>query len=164
MTTSARNLTPVFAGLVLLLGPPTWAQEGRSDEEAMQLAREAARTIQGAFNSHDPAAVVARHTPDAERIIVTEGRVTRRERGRVEIESAYAALLSKNPRVKATIAAESARRLASDLFLYEGTWEFRDLTEAGPSRGRFAAVLRKHEGTWRTAWALLVVAPPGAGE
>ncbi len=106
----------------------------------------------------------ARHTPDAERVIITEGRVTRRERGRSEIEAAYAALLSKNPRVKATIAAESARRLSSDVLLYEGTWELRELTEGGPSRGRFAAVLRKHEGTWKTAWALLVVAPPDAGQ
>lgn len=152
-----RNAS-IFLALIagtLSITPPTRAQEGRADDTAMTLARQWSKEFSERFNAHDAAGVAAFYAPDADRATIVQGELTRRVRGRSEIEKYYSDAFTASPRIEAELTPDSARQVAPGVIVIDGSFEVRNAT-TGPSRGRFVSVRRNQDGKWQTVCARVI--------
>lgn len=153
-----RRPIATLAGMAALAaGALAWAgQETSDDAKALDRALEA---WTAAHNAHDPKALAALYTEDADGMF-PDGR---RVKGRAEIETAWAEVFGKNPKVKTSQSVISRRYLKPDVVVEDGRWEDSGHTEEGlPTRGVYIAVLVKQGGNWLLACDRGIV-PSGAG-
>lgn len=122
---------------------PTEIDSGRSNIE------EAATKFVEFYNAHDPKALAALFSDDAE-LVQPDGT---RFVGKMEIESAFGSSFEANPQAKISISVESIRFLTPDVAVEDGstTWYPDGVTATSESAYRVAHV--KRDGKWLMAGA-----------
>lgn len=133
---------------LLMIAPPTPAQDRSADQDAMKIFEKAIRDFEAAYNSHDLDGVVAGMATDGERTVHESVEAVERQKGREEVRAAYRRDFAENPQAKAKVKADSARLITPEVLVSSGTYEVMGLSAGRPRRGSFVNVSKKQGDRW----------------
>ena len=158
-----KRVTTIVTALAAILFTTAlglaWQTEGAAtDEKSLdQLVQDWI----AAHNRGDAKALAKFYDRDAD-FIGIDGRVVK---GRDAIVKMYAEVFTRRPGNKARVSLSSRRFIKADVVIDDGIWEVKGVLPKGsPTKGRYTAILRKHDGKWRIVSDRTMVpwAPPTA--
>ena len=135
----------LIPALVAGIAAPALAQQGTSDPQAMQIAKQLGTNWEQAYNAYDFKKIGSFFTPDGVMISATGAPPTV---GPQAIEKLLTERFKQTgPGMKEKITYQGAKMLAPDLIAAYGEFEFTGGKQ--PIRGRFGDVLKQIGGEWK---------------
>jgi uncharacterized protein (TIGR02246 family) len=139
-----RLSTGLAAVVVVLLGAAQGSvANDRADPADEQALQEFNKAFVAAYNRGDIKAVAASYAPDAD-FLTAEGKMVK---GRAEIEKYFARAFAETKGLRIKHSHSSIRFLKPDVAIDNGNWEITGRPK-GKVKGRYTAVLVKHDGKW----------------
>ncbi len=121
----------------------------KAEMDAEAAVNESAQRFTDAYNRHQPKAIAAGFTPDAE-FVTENGTVIR---GRDAIERHFATMFSAAPAIRLELHVESTRLVTSNVAIEEGRVEIIAGPGEATQTSRYVAVHVNQEGQWLLARA-----------
>jgi len=137
----------VYAALVGLAAPPTWAQPTKANAKDEAALFKNAAAFVAAFHNGDAKAVAAHWSTDGDYV----DQAGKHVKGRAAIERVFQRFFEENKGLKLRVNIESLRFVTPDLAIEDGLTEVLTPDDAPPSRARYTIVHVKKDGQWQLA-------------